>query len=145
MAAPLTVDVGPDWFDPQQLPNLCGAYTYVARDRDGRPLYVGKCDNPRSRFTVHRCRSDWFPLVGSVELEPHPNHKSALQREADLIRSLRPPRNVQHHPELRAMRLALRHDHGLTGLHLRSATDVAILMRAGVDVHAVAAALEAVA
>jgi hypothetical protein len=56
-------------------------------------LYVGVSGNAEFRINTHRLSKEWWPEVATTELEHLPNRMVALEREAELIRSLRPKYN----------------------------------------------------
>lgn len=80
-------------------PNAPGVY--VLRDGDGRALYVGKANNIRRRLQAHFAARRWrhlkpaFARAQQGEWQVVGSEIEALLREAQLIRDLAPPTNVQ--------------------------------------------------
>jgi predicted GIY-YIG superfamily endonuclease len=72
---------------------------YRAFDAAGRLLYVGITKSPQTRMRGHQRTSEWWPEMQSVVFEWHATRIEALDVERDLIESLRPPFNIDHHPE----------------------------------------------
>jgi hypothetical protein len=84
-----------------------GHYVYRFHDGDGLPLYVGCTGNFWRRVGDHMYQKDWWPLVSweRTILEfigpgpcagdgcTLPGHRAMLDREAELIRTLRPQCN----------------------------------------------------
>ena len=80
---------------------------YVFRDADGRPLYVGKSINVRTRARSHFTQSaaragdlhavpvTWTRSAEHVDYEPTNSELGALVLEGRLIRALKPPGNVR--------------------------------------------------
>jgi predicted GIY-YIG superfamily endonuclease len=74
---------------------------YVLRDAAGRALYVGKAVNLRRRLHTHFAERRWRGLkaelsrTAAAEWREVGSELEALLREADLIRELQPPVNVQ--------------------------------------------------
>jgi predicted GIY-YIG superfamily endonuclease len=74
---------------------------YVLRDSSGRALYVGKANNIRRRLRTHFAARRWrairaeFARAAAVEWHEVGSEIEALVREAELIRALAPPANVQ--------------------------------------------------
>ena len=74
---------------------------YVLRDGDGRALYVGKAVHLRRRLRAHFAERRWRALkpemsrAADAEWEAVGSEIEALLREAELIRTLQPPVNVQ--------------------------------------------------
>ena len=76
---------------------------YLFRAEDGRVLYVGKAKQLRKRLAsyrnasrrkVHRKMRLLVRQAASLELQPLETERAALLKENELIRSLRPPFNV---------------------------------------------------
>ena len=69
---------------------------YVFRDADGRPLYVGKSVNLRTRARSHftDASAKWTEHAEQVDHQPANSELGALLLEARLIRALKPPGNV---------------------------------------------------
>src|SRR5690606_29572813 len=70
----------------------------------GEVLYVGKAKNLRRRLNTYRLASPkkrhrkmrtLVRLASRLEIEPLATEEEALLREGELIRSLRPPHNVE--------------------------------------------------
>jgi DNA polymerase-3 subunit epsilon len=87
--------------DLKALPKDPGVYVF--RDADGRPLYVGKSINVRTRARSHftqAAREPGGPAAWTAHAE-HVDHEAtnselgALVLESRLIRALKPPGNVQ--------------------------------------------------
>ncbi len=79
-----------------------GPGVYVFRDGDGRPLYVGKSVNVRTRARSHFTGgAAWTARAESVDCEPTESELGALLLEHRLIRALKPPANVKgvHEPD----------------------------------------------
>jgi hypothetical protein len=92
---PLVERLGKDFF--QQLPASPGVY--LMRDASDIVLYVGKAKNLRKRLACYRVANpERMPrrhlrllrAVARIEMEQLPNEASALARESELLRSLRP-------------------------------------------------------
>jgi predicted GIY-YIG superfamily endonuclease len=92
---------------------------YVLRDADGRALYVGKAVNLRRRLRAHFAERRWRALkpemsrAAGAEWREVGSEIEALLREAELIRELQPPVNVQigaPDPDTRAVPRALVRD-----------------------------------
>jgi hypothetical protein len=95
---PLVERLGKDFF--QQVPESPGVY--LMRDAADMVLYVGKAKNLRKRLACYRVANpDRMPrrhlrllrAVTRIETEQLPNEASALARESELLRSLRPRYN----------------------------------------------------
>jgi excinuclease ABC subunit C len=83
------------------VPTSPGVYRYLGAD--GEVLYVGKAKNLRrrlgnyrnaSRKRVHRKMRTLVRLASRLDVEPLESEEAALLREGELIRTLRPPHNV---------------------------------------------------
>jgi DNA polymerase-3 subunit epsilon len=73
-----------------------GPGVYVFRDGDGRPLYVGKSVNVRTRARSHfTSGAAWTARAESIDCEPTESELGALLLEHRLIRALKPPANVR--------------------------------------------------
>ncbi len=72
---------------------------YRAFDAEGRLLYVGITKSPHARMRGHERTSEWWPEMQSVFFEWKASRVEALDLERELIESLRPPFNIDHHPE----------------------------------------------
>jgi hypothetical protein len=92
---PLVERLGKDFF--QQVPESPGVY--LMRDAVDTVLYVGKAKNLRKRLACYRVANpDRMPrrhlrllrAVARIETEMLPSEASALARESELLRSLRP-------------------------------------------------------
>jgi hypothetical protein len=92
---PLVERLGQDFF--QQAPESPGVY--LMRDASDAVLYVGKAKNLRKRLASYRVANpDRMPqrhlrllrAVARIETEKLPTESSALVRESELLRSLRP-------------------------------------------------------
>ena len=90
---------GADWL--RELPETPAVYLF--RDADGEVLYAGKAKNIRrrlqsyrnaSRRKAHRKMRALVREAASVEVRPQPSEREALLAENELIRTLRPPYNV---------------------------------------------------
>lgn len=74
---------------------------YVLRDAAGRALYVGKANNIRRRLRTHFAARRWrqltpeFTRAAAIEWHEVGSEIEALLLEAEWIRRLRPPANVQ--------------------------------------------------
>jgi predicted GIY-YIG superfamily endonuclease len=74
---------------------------YILRDEAGRPLYVGKAINLKRRLSTHFADRRWralkadFARAAEAEWEAVGSELEALLREAELIRTLEPPVNIQ--------------------------------------------------
>ncbi|HSC88842.1 MAG TPA: GIY-YIG nuclease family protein [Polyangiaceae bacterium] len=84
------------------VPTGPGVYRYL--NEAGDVLYVGKAKNLRrrlgsyrnaSRKRVHRKMRTIVRLASQLDIEPLDSEEAALLREGELIRSLRPPHNVE--------------------------------------------------
>jgi excinuclease ABC subunit C len=82
---------------------LAAPGVYLFRDEAGRVLYVGKAGHLRRRLAryrhatrrrVHRKMRLLVRRAASLEVQPLATERDALLRENELIRSLRPPFNV---------------------------------------------------
>jgi len=85
----------------RELPRGPGVYLF--RDAEGRVLYAGKAKDLRRRLTgyrnasrrkAHRKMRRLVREAASLEVQPHESEMQALLVENELIRSLRPPFNV---------------------------------------------------
>jgi len=65
---------------------------YVHLSDDGIVLYVGMSLDALARSGQHRS-SGWWQQVATIRVEHLPNRQAALDREAELVASLRPPYN----------------------------------------------------
>jgi len=92
---PLVERLGPEFF--RRAPECPGVY--LMRDGTGTALYVGKARNLRKRLACYRVANpDRLPrrhlrllrAVERIELQECPDETSALARESELLRSLRP-------------------------------------------------------
>lgn len=68
--------------------------TYIARDIEGRVLYVGQTADVSRRMKDHKSSSAWWPQVESFEVTPVASREEAIREEARLLSELRPPHNV---------------------------------------------------
>jgi len=84
------------------VPTCPGVYRYLGAL--GEVLYVGKAKNLRRRLGTYRLASrkkrhrkmrTLVRLASRLEIEPLTTEEEALLREGELIRSLRPPHNVE--------------------------------------------------
>jgi DNA polymerase-3 subunit epsilon len=85
---------------PERRPDLRGLTkgpgVYVFRDADGRPLYVGKSVNVRTRARQHfTVGAPWAARAEQVDCEPTGSELGALLLEHRLIRTLKPPGNTK--------------------------------------------------
>lgn len=96
---PLKSRLGDEFF--KALPKDAGVYTFV--DSRGRPLYIGKADNLRRRLMSYRAAKpglaadhilEMIEHAVNVKFEIHDDGSSALRRESELIRAVKPPYNV---------------------------------------------------
>ncbi len=80
-----------------------GPAVYLFKDEEGAVLYAGKAKNVRRRLAsyrnagrqkAHRKMRKLVRLASSVEVRPQPSERDALLIENELIRTLRPPYNV---------------------------------------------------
>lgn len=85
----------------REVPREPGVYLFL--DSNGRVLYVGKakdlrrrlaCYRNASRRKAHRKMRTLVRLAASLEVRPQQSETQALLLENQLIRSLRPPHNV---------------------------------------------------
>ena len=92
---PLVERLGCEFF--RQLPECPGVY--LMRDACGTILYVGKAKNLRKRLNSYRVANpDRMPrrhlrllrTVARIELEECPDESTALARESELLRAVRP-------------------------------------------------------
>jgi predicted GIY-YIG superfamily endonuclease len=92
---PLDERLGKMFF--RQAPQQAGVY--LMRDKEDRVLYVGKARNLRRRLNSYRLANpDRMPrrhlrlvrLVARIELQLCPDESAALEREAALLRELKP-------------------------------------------------------
>ena len=95
---PLVERLGRDFF--RQLPERPGVY--LMRDARDTVLYVGKAKNLRKRLCSYRVANpDRMPrrhlrmlrVVERIELQECPDESSALARESELLRALKPKFN----------------------------------------------------
>lgn len=96
---PLRAKWGEDFF--KDLPQRPGVYFFL--DADGQPLYIGKADNLKRRLMSYQAAKpgqaaehilEMIELAHELRWEFHPSGEAALIREADLIRTIRPPFNL---------------------------------------------------
>ena len=94
-ARPLVERLGRDFF--RQLPQVPGVY--LMRDRTAQVLYVGKAKNLRKRVCSYRVANPermakrtlrLLRLVENIEWEIYRDEPTALQRESELLLSLKP-------------------------------------------------------
>src|SRR6266550_1436992 len=92
---PLVERLGRDFF--RQAPACPGVY--VMRDASDAILYVGKAKNLRQRLSSYRVANpDRMPRrhlrlvrqVARIELQEFPDESTALARESELLRTVRP-------------------------------------------------------
>jgi excinuclease ABC subunit C len=85
----------------RELPQAPGVYLFL--DGSGRVLYVGKAKDLRRRLTsyrnatrrkAHRKMRTLVRVAASLEIRPQDSETQALLLENELIRTLRPPYNV---------------------------------------------------
>lgn len=76
---------------PRNIPH----YVYRCYDIDGRLIYIGCTNNPRSRFQLHESGSWWWQFVASQRCTVFPDREKALQVERDAIYDERPRCNVK--------------------------------------------------
>ena len=93
--SPLVERLGRDFF--RQLPERPGVY--LMRGPADTPLYIGKAKNLRKRLGSYRVANpDRMPrrhlrllrAVERIEIQECPDERAALEREAQLLRTLRP-------------------------------------------------------
>ena len=82
--------------EPQPTTRPTTVYQYF--DKMGRLLYVGVTDRGPERSHEHAATKTWWWHAAGCTIEHLPTREAALAREADLIRRLRPPFNLQHNP-----------------------------------------------
>jgi predicted GIY-YIG superfamily endonuclease len=68
-------------------------WVYRCYAEDGRLLYVGITWQALHRQSEHRVASDWSWEVATIQVEHLPTRADALERERELIQTLRPPHN----------------------------------------------------
>jgi predicted GIY-YIG superfamily endonuclease len=94
-ARPLVDRLGPRFF--REAPTCAGVY--LMRDAAGQVVYVGKAKNLRKRLASYRVANPdrmrrrhlrLLRTVVGIELQPCADERSALTREAELLRTLRP-------------------------------------------------------
>jgi predicted GIY-YIG superfamily endonuclease len=71
---------------------------YIARDEQGRVVYVGITSQGASRNGQHWKKSEWWRHHVSQTKEDYPTRRQALARETQLIRAHKPPFNKQQNP-----------------------------------------------
>ena len=95
---PLVGRLGRDFF--RQLPECPGVY--LMRDATDAILYIGKAKNLRKRLSSYRVANpDRMPrrhlrllsMVARIELQAYPDESTALARESELLRTVRPKFN----------------------------------------------------
>lgn len=79
-----------------------GVGVYAIHDRDGQLMYIGKSARPRQRVRVHLANSgqgnyfaDWPRDARYVQVRTTDSELEALLIEAELVRQLTPPFNIQ--------------------------------------------------
>ncbi|MEU6098944.1 GIY-YIG nuclease family protein [Streptomyces sp. NPDC047079] len=75
----------------------CTVYQYFGTG--GHLLYVGITERGVKRAHEHAGSKAWWKLATGCTLEHFDTREEALEREAYLIRTYRPPYNQQHNPE----------------------------------------------
>ena len=95
---PLVERFGSDFF--RQAPECAGVY--LMRDASGTVLYVGKAKNLRKRLGSYRVANPdrlrkrhlkLLRVVSRIDLQECADEESALLRESELLRTLRPRRS----------------------------------------------------
>lgn len=76
---------------------LTTVYQYFASN--GALIYVGITNRGTRRLHEHADSKPWWGLATGCTLEHFPARDAALEREAYLISTFRPPFNTQHNPE----------------------------------------------
>lgn len=71
-------------------------FVYTLSDSDGRPFYVGRTGNPRSRMSDHRRRRRFGRRARFCELIACSSIGEAMRLEVGMIRDLDSTENVQH-------------------------------------------------
>ncbi len=96
---PLRVRFGDEFF--QSLPQEPGVYFFL--DEEGQPLYIGKAESLRRRLSSYRAVKpgnapehvlEMIELAREIIWEKQPDGATALRREGELIRTVRPPFNI---------------------------------------------------
>ena len=92
------------WIGPRTGESAKSVETAVYRAFDSSDvlLYVGVTNSPRSRMRGHERTSEWWEEMQSVTFEWFDTREEALESEADLILTLRPPFNKAGNPDERA-------------------------------------------
>jgi hypothetical protein len=87
-------------------PDLAHRQTSLYRFYDGAGtlLYVGITAKGRGRWHQHKGDKEWWALVADAKVEHFPDRETALDAEAQAIRSERPVYNVAHNGEVRRAR-----------------------------------------
>lgn len=78
---------------------------YLYYDQFDVLLYVGITSRGTRRQGEHNRSKEWWPLVARQEVEHFPDRALAAQREAEVIRTVEPPYNVQGNPRYRERRI----------------------------------------
>ena len=69
---------------------------YRLFDETGQLLYVGISVDPGKRFAQHRSDKAWWSDVRTMNVQPMPNRRAALDAEREAIKNERPLHNVVH-------------------------------------------------
>lgn len=89
----------------QSDPGATAVYTY--RDAQGRPVYIGKSNDPVRRDAEHRrARAPWLEAVQQWDVAWFPTQVKALEVEAAEIKKWQPIGNIMHneaHPRRRLL------------------------------------------
>ena len=67
---------------------------YRVYDKTERLIYIGSTANAEQRLAAHRSRAWWWPIVGRVTYESHPDIQSALDAEWAAIAAEGPEFNL---------------------------------------------------
>lgn len=99
----------------KDLPQAAGVYCFL--DESGSPLYIGKANCLRKRLLSYRRAKpgsvpdhtlEMLERAVRLEWEIHESGEKALAREADLLRAIRPPFNIQGTFPIEYLHLGLR-------------------------------------
>ena len=74
---------------------VAGGYVYVARDVEGRVLYVGVTGDMKVRLAAHRRTSRWWPLHASIDVDEFETIEAAAAAENERICAYDPPFNIR--------------------------------------------------
>lgn len=73
--------------------DLAPTTVYIVRAANGRTLYVGVSLGVLNRFGAHK-HGAWWQQAKYIELQHFQSRSAALNRETELIASLRPVHNI---------------------------------------------------